>query len=113
MTAKERAGCSTGGGGGGGTGSNETGTTVSDNIDSDDAIVIVAEVMATTHGSMRMPDTVTLMASHPWSNSWPSGEDDWVRRACLPSKLSRTMYQSRQRAHRTCSHGGQSESVRV
>lgn len=34
----------------------------------------------------------TASASHPWSNSWPSGEEEPVRRACLPSRTSRCRY---------------------
>lgn len=32
--------------------------------------------------------TTVTSASHPWSNSWPSGLDEPVRRACLPSMES-------------------------
>ena len=35
---------------------------------------------------------LTLSASQPWSNSWPSGELLLVRRACLPSRQSRWTY---------------------
>src|SRR3989338_8863592 len=35
-------------------------------------------------------------ASHPWSNSSPSGDDDCVRRACLPSTASSVWYANRQ-----------------
>lgn len=35
---------------------------------------------------------LTLSASQPWSNSWPSGELLLVRRACLPSRQSRLTY---------------------
>lgn len=40
----------------------------------------LAASMATTN--------CTTSASQPWSNSWPSGLLDPVRRACLPSRQS-------------------------
>jgi hypothetical protein len=30
--------------------------------------------------------------SQPWSNSWPSGDDERVRRACFPSVASSVAY---------------------
>ena len=40
------------------------------------------------------------MASQPWSNSSPSGVEELVRRACLPSMASNDWYANKPKAHR-------------
>uniref|UniRef100_M4BAA5 Uncharacterized protein n=1 Tax=Hyaloperonospora arabidopsidis (strain Emoy2) TaxID=559515 RepID=M4BAA5_HYAAE len=57
-----------------------------------------------------MVPTETLSASQPWSKSSPKGDDDCVRRACLPSKLSSVWYAKSAAAAAVSAHAGTSPS---
>jgi hypothetical protein len=69
-----------------------------------------AELQA-QHLSVNVQQWTQALEPAPWSNSWPSGEELFVRRACLPSRQSRCRYISTAKPLRKYTHDGATPAV--